>query len=142
VRLVVVAVGRLRDRELRAVADEYLGRIRRYVRCDEVETRNSRELGAAIPRGALTVALEVDGETPSSVELAQKLEAWGSRGKGVVAFLIGGADGIPRAVSQAAEVRLSLSHLTLPHRLARVVLLEQLYRGMSILRGEPYAREG
>ena len=84
----------------------------------------------------------MDGETPSRAELAQKLEAWGSRGKGVVAFLIGGADGIPRSVSQAAEVRLSLSHLTLPHRLARVVLLEQLYRGMSILRGEPYAREG
>jgi 23S rRNA (pseudouridine1915-N3)-methyltransferase len=58
-----------------------------------------------------------------------------------VAFLIGGADGLPPPVLQAAEVRLSLSSMTLPHRLARIVLLEQLYRALSILRGEPYARE-
>ena len=55
--------------------------------------------------------------------------------------MIGGAEGIPPELSRAAEVRLSLSSMTLPHRLARVLLLEQIYRGLSITRGEPYARE-
>ncbi len=69
------------------------------------------------------------------------MERWTSRGKGSVAFVIGGAEGIPSELSKKADARLSLSRLTLPHRLARVVLLEQLYRSLSILRGEPYARE-
>ena len=59
----------------------------------------------------------------------------------IVAFIIGDADGIPKALSKSAHARISLSKLTLPHRLARVLLLEQLYRSLSILRGEPYARE-
>ena len=60
----------------------------------------------------------------------------------MVAFLVGGAEGLPPELTRRAEARLSLSSLTLPHRLARVVLFEQLYRAMTILRGEPYAREG
>jgi 23S rRNA (pseudouridine1915-N3)-methyltransferase len=63
-------------------------------------------------------------------------------GKGQIHFLIGGAEGIPSAVSARAAMTLSLSSFTLPHRLARVVLFEQLYRSMTLLRGEPYAREG
>jgi 23S rRNA (pseudouridine1915-N3)-methyltransferase len=73
--------------------------------------------------------------------LAKRVERWSSRGKGIVAFVIGGADGIPADLLSRADARLSLSTLTLPHRLARVVLAEQLYRAMTILRGEPYARE-
>ena len=140
-RLHVVAVGKLKDRGLREVADDYLGRIRRWVRCEEVEVKNDPALARAAPPEAWVVALEVDGETLSSEAFARKLEQWTSRGKGEVAFLIGGAEGIPEAVSRAADVRLSLSHFTLPHRLARVVLLEQIYRALSISRGEPYARE-
>lgn len=140
-KLVVVAAGRLKEREVRAIADDYLGRIRRYVKCDELEVKSATDLAAAIPQGALVVALEVDGEALSSTELSRRVERWGSTGKGVVAFVIGGADGIPPALSKAASARLSLSKLTLPHRLARVLLLEQLYRSLSILRGEPYARE-
>ena len=77
-----------------------------------------------------------------SEAFARRLSQWGSQGKGEVVFLIGGADGLPREIADAAYVRLSLSTMTLPHRLARVLLLEQLYRAMTILRGEPYAREG
>jgi 23S rRNA (pseudouridine1915-N3)-methyltransferase len=87
------------------------------------------------------VALEVDGEAVTSTELSKRVERWSSTGKGVVAFVIGGAEGIPKDLSRSAVARLSLSKLTLPHRLARVLLLEQLYRALSILRGEPYARE-
>lgn len=140
-KLVVVAAGKLKEREWRALADDYLGRVRRYVKCDEIEVRSAKDLAAAAPEGALLVALEVEGDALSSTELSRRIERWGGTGKGVVAFLIGDADGIPEALSKSAAARLSLSKLTLPHRMARVLLLEQLYRSLSILRGEPYARE-
>ncbi len=140
-RIVVVAVGRLRDRPLRAAADEYLARIRRYTRCDEIEVRDGAALARQLPEGAHRVALEVDGEELTSPALARRLERWGTIGKGEIAFFIGGAEGIPAVLSRAAACRLSLSRLTLPHRLARVVLYEQLYRAFTLIRGEPYARE-
>ena len=140
-KLHVIAEGRIKERELRAVANDYLGRLSRYVRCEEIETRDAAGLAKAIPEGAFVVAMEVNGERLTSVELSQRLERWGARGKGVVAFLIGGAEGIPEALSKGADMRLSLSSFTFPHRLARVMLFEQLYRSMTLLRGEPYARE-
>lgn len=140
-KLVIVAAGKLKEREVRAIADDYLARIRRFVKCDEIEVKAAKDLPSAVPPGAYLVALEVDGEALTSTELSRRVERWGSTGKGVVAFVIGGAEGIPKGLSSAAQARLSLSTLTLPHRLARVLLLEQLYRSLSILRGEPYARE-
>lgn len=143
-RLVVIAVGRVKDRPLRDAIDEYLGRVRRYVPIDEVEVPDgpAAKVEAALVKAAgeaTLVALEVTGTALPSPELAKQLERLGSRGKGVVAFLIGGADGLPRALSERAHARWSLSQLTFPHRLARLVLVEQLYRAMTILRGEPYA---
>ena len=140
-KLFVIAEGRIKERELRAVANDYLGRLTRYVRCEEIEARDAPGLAKAIPEGAFVVALEVDGERITSSELSARLERWGARGKGLVAFVIGGAEGIPKALSARADLRLSLSSFTLPHRLARVVLFEQLYRAMTLQRGEPYARE-
>jgi 23S rRNA (pseudouridine1915-N3)-methyltransferase len=143
-RLVVVAVGRVKDPSLRAVVDDYLRRVRRYLACDEVELKDDApaKLEAALTKatsGATTIALEIGGRAVGSTAFARELERLGSRGKGVVAFVIGGADGIPAAFSRAAHDRWSLSALTFPHRLARLVLVEQLYRAMTILRGEPYA---
>ena len=140
-KLFVVAEGRIKERELRAVANDYVGRLTRYVRCEEIEARDAAGLAKSIPEGAFVVALEVDGERITSSELSLRLERWGARGKGLVAFVIGGAEGIPQALSARADLRLSLSTFTLPHRLARVVLFEQLYRAMTLQRGEPYARE-
>ena len=141
-KLTVVAAGKIKEKALRTVADDYVGRIRRYTRFDEVETRDERGLEKAVPGGALLVALEVWGKQLSSEEFARHLERWTSHGKGEVAFVIGAAEGIPKGLSKAASFHLSLSTMTLPHRLARVLLFEQVYRGFSILRGEPYAREG
>jgi 23S rRNA (pseudouridine1915-N3)-methyltransferase len=141
VKLFVIAEGRIKEREMRAVANDYLGRLSRYVKCEEIETKDAAGLAKAIPEGALVVALEVNGERISSSELSLRLERWGARGKGLIAFVIGGAEGIPSALSTKADVRLSLSTFTFPHRLARVMLFEQLYRSMTLLRGEPYARE-
>jgi 23S rRNA (pseudouridine1915-N3)-methyltransferase len=140
-RLVVVAQGKIKERPLRAVADDYLGRIRRFARCDEVEVKSAESLAAALPADALWVALEVGGEAFSSADFAKRLERWAAHGKGLIAFVIGGAEGIPDELSRRCRHRVSLSSLTLPHRLARVVLFEQLYRALTLLRGEPYARE-
>ena len=143
-RLVVVAVGRVKDRALRGALDEYFGRLRRYGPIDEIELPDApaAKLEPAFVKatvGATVIALEVAGRQPTSEIFARDLERLASRGKGVVAFLIGGADGLPPAISAAAHDRWSLSTLTFPHRLARLVLVEQLYRAMTILRGEPYA---
>ncbi|HYJ10189.1 MAG TPA: 23S rRNA (pseudouridine(1915)-N(3))-methyltransferase RlmH [Polyangiaceae bacterium] len=140
-KFVILAAGKLKEREVRVIADDYLGRIRRYAKCDEIELKSAADLAAAVPKDALLVALEVDGDALTSTELSKRVERWCSTGKGMVAFVIGGAEGIPKELSRSAAARLSLSKLTLPHRLARVLLLEQLYRSLSILRGEPYARE-
>ena len=107
---------------MRAVADDYLGRIRRYARCDEIEVKDDRALQKPMPADSLVVALEVLGDSVTSTELAQRVERWTSTGKGDVTFVIGGADGIPDELSRRANARLSLLELTLPHRLARVLL--------------------
>jgi 23S rRNA (pseudouridine1915-N3)-methyltransferase len=142
VKLAVFAVGKIKDASLRNVADEYLSRIQRYVRCDEIELRDDSSWERAFQGEPVVIALEVGGKTFSSEGFAREIERHGRVGKGQIHFLIGGAEGIPRAVSARSALALSLSSFTLPHRLARVVLFEQLYRSMTLLRGEPYAREG
>jgi 23S rRNA (pseudouridine1915-N3)-methyltransferase len=142
VRITVVAAGKIKEKPLRAVADDYLGRIRRYTAAVEIETKDEKGLAKAVPTGARLIALEVWGRAHSREEFSAKLETWASTGKGDVAFVIGAAEGIPQDLSRKADEHISLSTMTLPHRLARVLLFEQIYRGLSILRGEPYAREG
>ena len=83
------------------------------------------------------MALDERGDQPTSLELARRVERWMTRGQDV-ALVIGGSDGLAPAVLARAQERLALSRLTLAHRLARLVLVEQLYRAMTILRGEPY----
>ncbi len=140
-RIVIVAVGKLREAPLRAVADDYFARIRRYTACEEREVKSSDGLAAKIPEGSTVVALEIFGESLTSTALSRRVDEWSRRNKGIVTFLIGGADGIPAGVSRRADAQVSLSTLTLPHRLVRVILAEQIYRAMTLLRGEPYARE-
>jgi 23S rRNA (pseudouridine1915-N3)-methyltransferase len=141
VRLTIIAEGKLRERGLREVADDYLARIRRRIRCDEVEVRNAGALLKALPAGARIVALDVRGRSLTSRDFAGLLAEWADSGDPHVAFLVGGASGLSSAVMGRAHERLSLSPLTLPHRLARIVLVEQIYRALTIQRGEPYARE-
>ncbi len=139
--VIICAVGRMRGSGWQALNDDYLQRIRHYVRCDVLEFRDDTELIRQWPRVDVTVALEVEGKGVSSVQLAKMIERWGCQGKGQICFIIGGTQGIPAACSKQANIQLSLSPMTLPHRLARIVLLEQLYRSLTIIRGEPYARE-
>ncbi len=144
-KLAIVAVGKLRDAQLRVVVDDYLARIRRYAPCEEIEVRDGREaevvarIRKAIPARSRVVALEVDGERWDSAQLAAFVRRSEADAVGTLVWLIGGADGLPSAVSAQARKKLSLSPMTLPHRLARVVLAEQVYRAFTMLRGEPYA---
>jgi 23S rRNA (pseudouridine1915-N3)-methyltransferase len=139
VKFRIVAVGRVKSGPEKDLVDEYMGRIKRYCACELVELKNNdgeRMLREA--SGATLIALDAAGEAPDSRGFARLIERYASQGKGVIAFVIGGAEGLPTQVRQAAHATWSLSTLTLPHRLARVVLAEQLYRAMTILRGEPY----
>jgi len=135
----VVAVGRVRDAALRAACDGYLERLRRYARVEEQEVKDEARILGAVPGDARLVALARPGEPWSSRDLAQRTAQWDMEGRDVV-LAIGGAEGLPAEVQRQAELTWSLSALTLPHELARLVVLEQLYRAFTIRRGEPYHR--
>ncbi len=147
-KLVVAPVGRVKEAEVRAVLDDYYGRIRRYAELAEVELKDDRDdrvvaqfdrsIAAQGARAEL-VTLEIEGRPLSSEAFAERLGALLDRAA-VPVFALGGADGLPEAVRARSRWRLSLSAMTLPHRLARIVLAEQLYRAFTILRGEPYNR--
>ncbi|MDP3277231.1 MAG: 23S rRNA (pseudouridine(1915)-N(3))-methyltransferase RlmH [Deltaproteobacteria bacterium] len=148
-KLVIVAVGRMKDRSARALLDEYYQRIRRYSSLEELEVIDDRSarLADTVDRvvsahkgRAELVALEVTGKPLNSTAFAERVGAR-LESAAVPVFILGGATGIPEALSDRAAWKLSLGPMTLPHRLARITLAEQLYRAFTILRGEPYARE-
>lgn len=104
---------------------------------DKVQAAEAKRLAAAVPKGAWVVALDERGKAHSTRALADRVAAWQQQGRDV-ALLVGGADGLQPALRDAADERLSLSALTLPHGLVRVLLVEQLYRAASLLQGHPY----
>jgi 23S rRNA (pseudouridine1915-N3)-methyltransferase len=138
VKLTVLAVGKLRDRKLAALCDDYLDRARRHVAVEVVEVDDDKALARRWPTAGEMIALEVGGESWSTERFAAYLGDKMLHGGRGVSFAIGGADGLPAALVARAHRRLSLSAMTLPHRLARLVLLEQIYRALTIIRGEPY----
>lgn len=144
-KIAVIAVGKVKQAGLRAELDDYFGRIKRYAGFQEIELKDGTEsevsarFDKAIPQRAQRIALEVDGRALTSQGLAELVGRAEQTAIPALAFLVGGAYGLPKRVSQAADLRLSLSAMTLPHRLARLVLAEQLYRAFTILRNEPYS---
>jgi 23S rRNA (pseudouridine1915-N3)-methyltransferase len=150
VQLTLLAVGKLRP-ALRQAADEYLKRLRRYAQVSELEVKEAgkapnAEVGRRIegahlrervPEGARVIVLDRSGRGWSSEDLARRLDAW-RLASDPVALVLGGAHGLDPALLVQADEQWSLGPLTLPHQLARVVVMEQLYRAWTILRGEPY----
>jgi 23S rRNA (pseudouridine1915-N3)-methyltransferase len=125
VNLRVLAVGKLKDGGLEALVGEWQQR--------------SRDLAALRARaGTPRVVLDERGETFDSAQLAARLRGWRDRGTRQLDFLVGDAHGFADADREGADLVLSLSRLTLPHRLVQVVLVEQLYRAGTILAGHPY----
>jgi len=105
-----------------------------------VLNEEAARIRSALPERGFTIVLDERGRTVTTAEFARLLERWRLDGRDV-AFVIGGADGVDEALKRDADLTLSLSSLTLPHALCRVLLAEQLYRAVSLLAGHPYHRE-
>lgn len=154
--LLIVAVGQRLPAWAQAACDDY---VRRFppdwplqVKTVKAEPRTDGKsapqwmaaerarIDAAVPRGWRRVALDERGDRVTTAQLAQRLVAWQHDGRDV-ALLMGGPDGLDADLRSAADERLRLSDLTLPHALARVVLVEALYRAWSVNAGHPYHRE-
>ncbi|GIT87414.1 23S rRNA (pseudouridine(1915)-N(3))-methyltransferase RlmH [Roseobacter sp. OBYS 0001] len=154
-RIHIIAVGRLRAGPEKDLIDDYLTRFARSgrplglgpARIVEVEDRKnggmSNEavlLRRALPDGALIAVLDERGRVESSPDFAGRLGGWRDQGRGDLAFVIGGADGIDPALRAEADFALSFGKMVWPHMLVRVMLAEQLYRAASIMAGAPYHR--
>ncbi|MBF0563114.1 MAG: 23S rRNA (pseudouridine(1915)-N(3))-methyltransferase RlmH [Alphaproteobacteria bacterium] len=150
-RIIIAAVGRIRNGPEHDLFQDYLKRLKWPSALREVEEKRSiptparmaREaelLLAGIPAGSVVVALDERGAALSSPDFATRLGGWRDSGVDAVTFLVGGADGHGDAVRNRAELLLSFGIMTWPHRLARVMLAEQLFRAQTILDGHPYHR--
>ena len=156
-KVTVLCVGKLKEKFYADAAAEYAKRLSRHCRLDivelpeerlpeepspaQVEAALSREAAAIrgkLPAGALLTALCVEGEFLTSDELARRMADWGARGASHLAFVIGGSFGLHPSIKEEAKLRLSMSPMTFPHHLARVMLLEQLYRAYQIHAGTRY----
>jgi 23S rRNA (pseudouridine1915-N3)-methyltransferase len=157
-KLRIVAVGHKMPAWINAGFAEYAQRMPREARIELMEIKPAARAGsgdkstqqwlaveagrirAALPARSHKVVLDERGKTLTTAEFARRIERWKQDGRDV-AFVIGGADGTERALQEDADLLLSLSPLTLPHGLCRVMLAEQLYRAVSLLAGHPYHRE-
>ena len=155
-KLLIAAVGHKMPDWVSAGYAEYTKRMPREARIELNEIKPEKRAGgktteqiyeaergrieAALPAGCEVVALDERGQNWSTLELADKMKDW-MQGGHDVAFVIGGADGLHPDLKRRARHLWSLSRLTLPHGLVRVVLAEQLYRAMSVIQNHPYHRE-
>lgn len=153
----VLCLGKLREKHWRQAADEYLKRLGRYGRVEEIELDDEPEPGddsgalaqkvmdreaarllARVKPGDYVIALCIDGKQWDSVDFARHLEELPRKGYQRIVFMIGGSLGLGAAAVKRADEKMSLSKMTFPHQLARVLLLEQIYRAAKISAGERY----
>jgi 23S rRNA (pseudouridine1915-N3)-methyltransferase len=158
-RLVIIAIGRLKQGPEREIAETYrkrldaIGRGQGFRALDIVEIRESRAQDAerrrteesiaianVIPEGAVTIVLDERGENIDSATFANLLREWRVAGRAAACFVIGGADGIAAALRERTALKLAFGPATWPHQIVRIMLLEQLYRAGTILSGHPYHR--
>jgi len=158
-RIVVAAVGRLKQGAERELAERYRKRVIEAGRSaglsavDVVEIKESRAgdaprrmleesiaIANVIPDRAVTVILDARGESMSSAAFAGRLQGWRQQNKPAVVFIIGAADGLAPSLREKASLAIAFGEATWPHQLVRIMLLEQLYRATTILAGHPYHR--
>ena len=158
-RIVVAAVGRLKQGPERELAERYRKRAAdagrgvglqafdiieiRESRADNVGRRMLEEsiaIANVIPERAVTVLLDERGESVSSASFAGHLQGWRSQDRPAAVFIIGGADGLAPSLRERASLAIAFGAATWPHQLVRVMLMEQIYRAVSILAGHPYHR--
>jgi 23S rRNA (pseudouridine1915-N3)-methyltransferase len=143
-------VGKTRNKHLLALQEDYIARLSRFTECTvsevrEFDSRNicedeGKRILEKLRPGVFVCLLDEKGKQETSHELADRLQNWQERSIREVAFVIGGADGISPSVAERADHTLSLSFMTFTHEMARVYLLEQLYRSYTILKGFPYQK--
>ena len=153
----LICVGKLKERFYIEASSEYIKRLGAYCRLTVVELSESRRPSnpsekdislalereadaviSAIPKGAAVISLCIEGKELSSEALSEKLGQLASSGVSRIAFIIGGSDGLSERVKSLSTLRLSMSPMTFPHHLARIMLLEQLYRAFNIMSGGKY----
>lgn len=156
-KIQIICVGKLKEKYWTSACEEYMKRLSRYCDVNITELKEARlpdspsaaqerqvieEEGNSIIRhikdGAFVISLEINGESLDSRQLAQKIENLMVTGKSHVVFVIGGSLGLSSQVSSRADMKLSFSKMTFPHQMMRVILLEQFYRAVKIMKNEPY----
>lgn len=142
VKIKIVWIGKTKEPAITALTEEYLKRIARYATVDGVTLRDQSELSVKFGKQAASkstlVLMDSRGKEFSSEQFARFIGDYQERNPLPLAFAIGGADGFDDAARSSAQHVISLGKMTLPHELARVVLLEQVYRAFTILQGHPY----
>ena len=156
-KVTILCVGKLKEKFYTEASAEYLKRLQRHCKCEIVELAEYRlpedpspaEIQKALateaaaireklPRGGAVVAMCIEGKTCSSEELSRRMADFAVAGKTQVTFLIGGSVGLDAQLKAQADWRLSMSPMTFPHHMARVMLLEQIYRAYQIQQGTRY----
>lgn len=149
-------MGKVKEHFYQRGIEHYLIRLKPYARIEVIELQEGKsgekdspekvlieeanEIEKYIRSGALSIVLDAEGKKMRSEELADYLETLMIEGKSKIDFIIGGPEGLSKNIKKRGDLCLSLSDLTFPHRMARLILLEQLYRCFKIIRGEPYHR--
>ena len=140
----VFAIGKLKETFWKDACAEYLKRLEGYANVvvkeipDTTKEKEAQAILSALPEKTPVILLDIKGKPTSSEAFSQKLDNWALSGKSHLVFIIGGSDGVTEEVKKRASERMSFGPITLPHNLARVVFLEQLYRACKISRHEPY----
>ncbi len=153
----IITVGKLKERYLKEAVEEYSTRLSKYCKLEIIEVPDERAPENLSPAQELTVmqkegqgilkhvkedtymiALAIQGKQLSSEDFAAFINDLGIKGRSNLAFIIGGSLGLSEEVLKRADFKLSFSPMTFPHQLMRVMLLEQVYRGFRIIKGEPY----
>ncbi len=156
-RISIVCVGKIKEKYFTMGIDEYSKRLSRYCKLDIIEVPDEKTPDNAsvaeelmikkkegerilkhIKEGAYVIALAIEGKMLTSEELAEKIDKLGIGGDSHIVFVIGGSLGLDKTVLDRADYKLSFSKMTFPHQMMRMVLLEQVYRGYRIMKGEPY----
>ena len=144
-RIKIICVGRLKEQFYTDAANEYIKRLGGCCKLEILELPEFRELEKereairkGIPAGAMTIAMCIEGREVDSKGLSELLMECAGRGTSHLCFIIGGSNGLHDDIKSGADLRLSMSKMTFPHNLARVILLEQLYRAFTIIEGGKY----
>ncbi|MDR5658866.1 23S rRNA (pseudouridine(1915)-N(3))-methyltransferase RlmH [Serpentinicella sp. ANB-PHB4] len=155
--ITIISVGKIKEKYIKQGIDEYTKRLSRYGKINSIEVPDEKapenlseaEMQIAknkegenilknIKDGAYVIALAIQGKMISSEQLAKKIQSLATSGTSHITFIIGGSLGLSQEVIKRSDYQLSFSPMTFPHQLMKVILLEQVYRGLRIIKGEPY----